>query len=165
MRTSSQTAVKILLLVAAVALAPRAWGAETAYDFVVCGNSKITMLEARPDLTAFGVELWAIVATSTTKEMENATQHCLGTIRVIEGKQTGKGMCKWTDPAGNTFVGEWETSPNGEGSWVFLSGTGRFKGIHGAGHYQYVSKARPIAEGTAQSCRRDWGTYSLPPPT
>ena len=63
-------AVRSFLLIAVAALAPQAWGAETAYDFVVCGNSKITMLEARADLTAFGVESWAIVATSTTKEMD-----------------------------------------------------------------------------------------------
>jgi hypothetical protein len=164
MRMRVSMAVPRLLLVAVAALAPRAWGAETAYDFVACGNSKITMLEARADLTAFGVELLGIVATSTTKDLENATQHCLGTMRVVEGKQTGRGMCKWTDPGGNTFVGEWEMTATGEGTWTFLSGTGRFKGIKGAGSFQYLSKAKPIVDGTAQSCRRDRGTYSLPTP-
>lgn len=164
MRTCMAMATKGFLLVAVAALAPRAFGAETAYDFVACGNSKITMLEARADLTAFGVELLGIVATSTTKEMENMTQHCLGTMRVVDGKQTGKGMCKWTDPAGNTFVGEWEMNATGEGTWVFLSGTGKFKGIKGGGSFQYLSKARPIVEGTAQSCRRDRGAFTLPTP-
>lgn len=162
MRTSSSMAVRSLVLVAVAALARQAWAAETAYDFTVCSNAKITMLEARADLTAFGVESWGIVATSTTKDMESATQHCLGTIRIVEGKQVGKGMCKWTDPAGNTFVGEWESTPAGEGTWVFLSGTGRFKGVKGGGQFQYLSKAKPIVEGTSQSCRRDRGTYTLP---
>lgn len=164
MRPCVSMAVRSFPLLALAALAPLARGAETAYDFVACGNTKITMLEARTDLTAFGVESWGIVATSTTKEMENATQHCLGTIRIVEGKQTGQGMCKWTDPAGNTFIGEWEMNATGQGEWVFLSGTGKFKGIKGGGSFQYVSKAKPIVEGTSQTCRRDRGAYTLSPP-
>ena len=114
MRAHLSMAARSVVLVAVAALAPPTWGADTAYDFTVCTNAKITMLEARADLTAFGVETWGIVATSTTKDMENATQHCLGTVRIVEGKQTGKGMCKWTDPNGNTFIGEWESTPGGK---------------------------------------------------
>ena len=44
---------------------------------------------------------------------------------------------------------------------MFLSGTGRFKGIKGAGQFQYLTKAKPIVEGTSQSCRRDRGSYTL----
>lgn len=164
MNACGSFAVRSWLLVAVAALAPRAWGAETAYDFLACGSAKMTMLEARADFVAFGVESFGIVATTTTKEWENATQHCVGTVRIVDGKQTGSGLCKWTDPAGNTFVGEWEMTATGQGTWTFLSGTGKYKGIKGAGTFQYVTKAKPIAEGTSQSCRRDKGSYTLAPP-
>jgi hypothetical protein len=160
MRAQISTVLKAFLLVAAAGLAPQARGAETTYDFVACTSSKVTMLEARAELTAFGVESLGIVASSTSKEFEGMTQHCLGTMKIVEGKQLGKGMCKWTDPAGNTFVGEWEMTGGGEGTWLFLSGTGKFKGIKGSGHFQYLTKAKPIVEGTSQACRRDKGTFT-----
>jgi hypothetical protein len=163
MRPSMSMAVRTLLPVAVAAFAAEGRAAETAYDFVACGSAKLTMLEARADFTAFGLELFGIIATSTTKDLESATHHCLGTIRIQDGKRTGKGMCKWTDAAGNTFVGEFESTGN-EGKWVFLSGTGRFKGVKGGGQFQYLTNAKPAVDGTAQSCRRDWGTYTIPAP-
>jgi hypothetical protein len=156
-------AVRSLLPVAVAAFAAQARAGETAYDFVACGSAKLTMLEARADFTAFGLELFGIVSTSATKDLESATQHCLGMMRIQDGKRTGKGMCRWTDAGGNTFVGEWESTGN-EGKWVFLSGTGRFKGVKGGGQFQYLTNAKPVVEGTAQSCRRDWGTYTTPTP-
>jgi hypothetical protein len=160
MRTAAR--VRGWTLIAAAVFAPTAWGADVAYDFVACGNQKYTMLEARPDLTAIGTEQWAIVASSTTKDWESATQHCVGYWRVAEGKEASRGVCKWSDPAGNTAVGEFEQTASGEGTWVWLSGTGKYKGIKGGGRWKVVGQGRPIVEGTGQFCSHDWGRYTLP---
>ena len=151
----------LLLLVSAVpAQAVRA--AELTYDFVACGTQRFTLLEGRPEVTAVGSEQWAIVARSATKDWENATQHCVGTWRVVDGREAARGICKWSDTSGNTAVGEFEQTAPGEGTWAWLSGTGKFKGIQGGGRWKVVGQGRPIVEGTGQLCSHDTGTYTLP---
>ena len=66
------------------------------------------MLEASPEFVAFGVESWGIVASSTIKEWEGATTHCVGYVRVAAGKPIARGVCKWFDTAGNTASGEFD---------------------------------------------------------
>lgn len=151
-----------LMTVAAAACAATAWAAEATYDFVACGHQKFNLLEASAGVTAIGSEQWAIVASATTKDWENATQHCVGYWRMVDGKEYAKGMCKWVDPSGNTAVGEYEQTASGEGTWVWLSGTGKFKGIQGGGRWKTISKAKPVVEGTGQACSHDWGKYTLP---
>lgn len=142
--------------------APAAWGRDVSYDFVVCSHSRQTLLEANADIVAFGVEQWGIVSGSTTKEWENATTRCVGALRLVAGKPVGKGMCKWFSAAGDTAVGEWEYPATGEPSWTWLTGTGGLKGITGSGTFKSVASGKPAEAGTSQSCRRDWGKYSLP---
>lgn len=119
------------------------------------------MLEASPEFVAFGVESWGVVASSTNKDWERATTHCVGYVRVTAGKPSAKGVCKWFDAAGNTASGEFDSSASGENRFTWLVGTGKFKGIAGAGSYQYLSQGE-AQPGTSQDCRRDWGKYSTP---
>ena len=102
-----------------------------------------------------------IVSSSTTKEWESATTHCAGYIRVIAGKQVGKGVCKWIQATGDTATGEWEYPPAGEPSWRWLAGTGKLKGIAGGGTFKAITSAKPAEPGTSQGCRRDSGNYTL----
>ncbi len=139
-----------------------ALAAEVAYDFVTCTHSKHTVLEANSEIVALGVEVWGVVASSTTKAWENASTHCVGSIRITAGKPVGKGLCKWVDAAGDTAVGEFEYPQLGEPTWAWLSGTGKLKGITGTGTYRELFSAKPSEAGTAQGCRRDWGKYTLP---
>jgi hypothetical protein len=152
----------IFLGIVLMGFAPSLWATAIKYDYVACVNAKITPLVKAPDFIGFNVESWGIVASSTTKEMENATTHCMGYGRVMGGKQAGQGVCKWTDTAGNTFVGQYDVTAPGEGTWTFLTGTGRFKGAHGGGHWKVVAQGKPIDAGTVQNCRRDWGSYTSP---
>ena len=109
-----------------------------------------------------GTEGWGIVARSTTKDWESATTRCIGYLRIVGGKQVGKGMCRWVQASGDTAVGEWEMTPGGENIWTWIAGTGKLAGIRGGGTFQWVTQARPVEAGTGQSCRRDWGKYTLP---
>ena len=156
------TRILCLLSLALAGFAPSLWAAETPYDFVKCATGKITPLEISADLRAAGMENWGITASSTTKDFENATTHCVGFSRVVEGKPAGRGLCKWMDSAGNTAFGEYEVLAPGEGTFVWVTGTGKFKGIKGGGQWKVFSSAKPVAEGTAQWCERYWGKYTLP---
>lgn len=153
---------RIALALAASLIALPAWAAEVSYNFVVCGHSKVTLLEAGPDLTAMGFENWGIVASSTSKDWENATTRCVGYLRIMAGKQVGKGVCKWVMAGGDAAVGEFEYPPSGEPFFTWLTGSGKLKGIQGGGAFKQVSNARPVEPGTSQSCRQDWGKYTLP---
>ena len=144
------------------AFVPTTWAAESTVDFVKCSGAKLTPMNVGDDATASGMENWGVVASSTTKEFENNSTHCVGFFRNIGGKRGGKGVCKLLDPAGNTALAEWEILAPGEGSWEFLAGTGTFKGISGTGQWKIFTTAKPSAEGTSQFCERYTGKYTLP---
>lgn len=148
-------------LVAALSLAP-AWSAEFSYDFVACTHGTQRMLESGPEMVALGSESWGIVASSTTKDWENATTRCVGYLRIVGGKPVGKGVCRWVQATGDTALGEWEMPAAGENTWTWLGGTGKLAGIRGGGTFQTVTRAKAAEPGTGQSCRRDWGKYTLP---
>ena len=151
-----------IVVLAMSAFASASWATDVSYDFVACTHARRTMLEGSAELTAFGMEQWGIVSSSTTKEWENATTHCVGSLRVMAGKPVGKGLCKWFTATGDTGVGEFECPPSGEPAWTWLVGTGKLKGITGSGTFRPVSTGNPAEPGTTQGCRRDWGKYTLP---
>lgn len=156
--------IRWTLIAIAVGMAgSAAWSRDVDYDFVVCTHGRSTVLDPGPDVVALGSELWGIVASSTTKEFEKATTHCLGYMRIIGGKPVGKGVCKWANPAGDTAVGEYEYPEVGENNWKFLGGTGAWKGVSSkVAKFASLGNGKPIEPGTWQGCRRDWGTYTVP---
>jgi len=148
--------------IATLVLAPAARAAEVTYDLVHCGSMKPTVLEAREGVFVMVMDYYDIVASSTNKDWASATAHCGGHWRVVDGKESSGGVCKWVLPSGDTAVLEWKGTGPGEGSVVFLSGTGKLKGIQGGGPWKIVSNAKPADEGTSQRCVHSWGKYTLP---
>lgn len=157
-------AMRITLIATAIGLAAGSTCArEVDYDFVVCTHGRGIMLEASADIVGFGSESWGIVASSTTKEWEMATQHCVGYTRVVGGKPVGKGLCKWFFMSGDTAIGEWDMPESGQNSFRWLAGTGGMKGITTVtSNFATISSGKPAEPGTGQSCRHDWGRYALP---
>ena len=92
----------ILGPVATLALMHAAVAAEQGYDFVACTHAQRTMIEAGSETVAFGVEVWGIVSSSTTKFWEGASTHCAGYIRITQGRPVGKGTCKWLTAGGDS---------------------------------------------------------------
>ncbi len=116
----------LLAIFALAALVPTAWAAEAEYSGIFCAHVKRTVLESSPDLTVFMTESWGISTPgSTTKAWENSTVHCLSYVRVMGGKRSAKGSCRWTDTTGDTFIGEFEDVPDKPGAWTFMGGTGK----------------------------------------
>ena len=157
-------AMRLVLIAAAIGLAAGGtWARDVDYDFVVCNHGRGVMLEASADIVGMGTESWGIVATSTTKDWENATTHCVGYLRIMAGKRVGKGLCKWFFMSGDTAIGEWEIPESGQNSFRWLSGTGGLKGITTAtSNFTTVGQGKPADQGTGQDCRRDWGRFALP---
>lgn len=151
-----------LVLVATLA-SPGAWGRDVDYDFVFCGHARNTLLEAGAEIVAFGIEEWGTVASSTTKDWEKATSHCVGHMRILAGKRVGKGLCKWFTLAGDTAVGEWEVPETGDNTFRWLSGTGGLKGIGTTkSSFSFLGNGKAVEPNTSQGCRHDWGSYTLP---
>ncbi|MCM2251932.1 MAG: hypothetical protein NDJ19_06200 [Ramlibacter sp.] len=153
---------KFLALIGLTALASAAMAADVAYEFVACTHGKAVMLEGSSEFAAFGLEEWGLVANSKAPEFEKASTHCVGALRMAGPRPVGKGLCKWTFADGATAVGEWEMPPAGENSFTWLNGSGRLKGIKGGGSFQQVVMGATVDPGTSQSCRRDWGKYTIP---
>ena len=137
--------------------------AETEYSGTWCASAKRTVLESNPDVTVTMIDSLGIqTPNSTFKPWENATVHCMGYYRSMQGKLTQKGACRWTDATGDTFTGEYEGTPDKPPVWTFLAGTGKWKGIKGSGTYRYVTAAKPADSGTLQLCIEHSGKYELP---
>ena len=154
--------VRSAVAIATLVLAPAARAADVTYDLVHCGSLKPIVLEARQGVYAQVMDYYDIVASSTNKDWAYATAHCGGYFRVADGKESSGGVCKWVLPSGDTAVMEWKGTGPGEGSVVFVSGTGKLKGVQGGGPWKIVSNAKPADEGTFQRCVHAWGKYSVP---
>jgi hypothetical protein len=135
---------------------------ETEYKLTACGHLTTVMLQSSPDLTVQSEQVWYIIAPpATPKVFENNTGQCVGYARMMNGKRTAMGSCRWTDPDGDTFIGESVDIPDKPGVWTFLSGTGKWKGIRGNGTYQLLGISKPRADGTAELCVLLIGKYAL----
>jgi len=161
-RLLSFTAATVLSL-SATGFAAQATEADYT-GLTVCGQNKSTALMATPELTVYSWEFWGIVPPeSTFKPLQNATAHCLGYGRVMQGKTTGMASCFWTDAAGDTLIGESVDAPDKAGVWTFLSGTGKYKGISGGGSYSTTAAGKMAPDGTMQMCFSPTGKWNLVP--
>lgn len=159
-----RTRTALLAAAAVMSLVPLARAAEYPYDFVVCTTGKHSpVLQADASIYATGIENWGVVASSTTPTFEKASTHCTGFIRVMNNQVVGKGVCKWTDTAGDSAIVEFEyPDGGGEPRSKWLTGTGKFKGIGGGGTFREQFSAKSADPAMTGGCRRDWGKYTLP---
>jgi hypothetical protein len=135
---------------------------EIEYKLTACGHLMTVVLQSTPDLTVQSEQVWYIIAPpAIPKVYENNAGQCVGYARMMNGKRTAMGSCRWTDPDGDTFIGESVDTPDKPGVWTFLSGTGKWKGIRGNGTYQLLVISKPRADGTAELCVLLTGKYGL----
>ena len=153
----------VIAMIASMAFAVTAWGAETEYSGTLCGISKRNVLYSTSDLTVLSLETWGIQPSESTFEpWKNASVHCVGYGRITQGKFSSTGSCLWTDPTGDIFIGEFQAVPDKPGIWTFLSGTGKWQGIKGGGEFHPVSRGKDFPDGTFAVCNGHSGKYTLP---
>jgi hypothetical protein len=132
------------------------------YDMTNCMAGETTMLVASKELVVFSYDFKGIVQDNLdTKTFANMSFQCIGISKIVAGKPTGQGICKFMDKDGDFIVGE-TTSAGPEGTWKAFYGTGKWKGITGSGKQMYITNSKPIVNGTFQNCSRATGTYELP---
>ena len=135
--------------------------AEQRFECVLCQNMTTTTIVETEDLIIMGYESKGIVLdNSESKFFDNDTVHGVGLITIEKGKMTGRFFNKHLSPNGDFYVlgGSWVGS---EVDWKFIYGTGKFKGITGAGKSIRFTKGKPITPGTSQVCSKVTGTFEL----
>ncbi|MGH8222038.1 MAG: hypothetical protein ACREQZ_03605 [Woeseiaceae bacterium] len=163
MKLSTKALAPVMLL--AVCSYAGSAAAQQSFSALVCRAGTITGIAKAQDLVVFGIDQRGIIlADDAAKTFDNNTQRCIGSIAVIRGKSSGGGFCRSVDPAsGDTTISEWTSAEKpGTGTFKYLSGTGKWKGITGGGDYHTAAVTRPIDEGTYQNCVRVKGMLSVP---
>lgn len=168
MRTSAlKNASKTLAAGVLVAVASYAGSvaAQETHSSIVCRAGTVIGLAKTEDMVSFGLEHRGVVlAEGANKSFDNQTQHCVGSVTITRGVSKGSGYCKNMDAATGDFVLlEWDANGKpGTGTFRYVYGTGKWKGITGSGEYQSLAPTRPISPGTYQNCIRGKATYSVP---
>ena len=135
--------------------------AQHPVDCLACYDMKIITVVETQDLIIMGSEARGIVLDNTeSKFFDNSTCHSVGVIKIDKGKVTGIIPGKHMDPSGDFYVLE-GSIVGSEVDWKFIYGTGKFKGITGAGKAVRFTKGKPISPGTSQYCIKVTGTYEL----
>jgi hypothetical protein len=135
--------------------------AQQPIDCLLCQNMTMTTIVETGDLIIMGFEGKGIVLDNTeSKFFDNSTVHLLGQIKIDKGKATGSFIGKYLDPSGDFYVIE-GSQVGAELDWKFIYGTGKFKGITGAGKSIRFTKGKPVSPGTSQVCSKITGTYEL----
>jgi len=135
--------------------------AQQSIDMVSCGNNEVTTIVSSEELTIMSVEGKGInMDNLPSKIYDSMTFHGVGVLKIEKGKMSGTLYYKYMDPSGDFLVVE-VSQVGMEREWKYLQGTGKWKGITGAGKAFYITKGKPISPGTSQGCMKITGTYEL----
>jgi hypothetical protein len=92
---------------------------------------------------------------------DNWSLQIVGTVKIESGKYSSRYYGKYMSPEGDIIIGEGGRDGD-EGTWKFIGGTGKWKGITGGGTNKTVPNIKPIKKGTTQGCSIATGTFQLP---
>jgi hypothetical protein len=125
-----------------------------------------TLIETK-ELGILSSEVWGIVTSNNeNKAFEDMTSYCLAVRKFVAGEQQKSlTYTKFMDKDRDFIVVETtrdgtETGP--EGTWTFIQGIGKWKGIKGGGKAWFSARGKPQTASTAQGRVRMKGTYELP---
>ena len=135
--------------------------AQQPVDMVSCGDNKMTIIVSSDELTIMGVEGKGInMDNHPSKLADSMTYHGVGVLKIEKGKMSGMLYYKYMNPDGDYVTVE-VSQVGMEREWKLIQGTGKWKGIIGAGKAIPITKGKPIVPGTSQSCSKIIGTYEL----
>jgi hypothetical protein len=138
--------------------------AQQAFDFTKCDSGTRTVLSAEKELTITSSDVKGITMSHLPDKLfDNMTSHWISSVKVVAGQLTALTYTKLMDPDGDFVMLETTMAPGEtEGTFKFLEGTGKWKGIKGGGKAKALTRGNPIAPGTVQGCNRWTGTFELP---
>jgi hypothetical protein len=133
--------------------------AETPFDFTYCGSSTTLMISESKELSVFGLNGKGTVSSNhENKLFDNFSYQFVGVVKIIDGKRTGNGYTKYTDPDGDTIVQGFAMAGM-ESSIELIQGSGKWKGIKGTGKSVPITDGKPTIPGT--TCRRIVGVFEI----
>jgi len=135
--------------------------AQQPFDTTYCASSTMTTVSASEGLIVLSLDTKGIAwSNHENKVFDNMTFHCVAVGKIMAGKPTGTGYCKYMDPDGDFIV--WELSIDVPiDTLKALQGTGKWKGIKAEGKAVLITKAKSITPDTRQVCRKFTGTFEL----
>jgi len=136
--------------------------AEEPYDIISCYSGEVTTLSSNTDLTILSYDLKGVSRSNTQGgAFDNWSCHIIGLVRIELGKPRQNDYYgKYMSPEGDFIIGVGKGFGD-EGTWEFIQGTGKWKGITGGGKNRSI-RIKSIKEGTMQGCSVATGTYELP---
>ncbi len=136
--------------------------AEESYNMTSCWSGDVTLLSASEELVIYSYDLKGVARKNDANEaFHNWSFQIIGTAKIESGKSSSLYYGKWLSPEGDMVFGEGDRNGE-EGTWKFISGTGKYKGITGGGTNEIVPNIKPIVKGTTQGCSIAKGTFKLP---
>lgn len=136
--------------------------AEESYNITSCWSGDVTLLSGSEELVIYSFDLKGVSRSNDkSKPFDNWSLQIVGTAKIESGKYSSIYYGKYLSPEGDVVIGE-GTRDNEEGTWKFIDGTGKWKGITGGGTNTIVPNIKPIEKGTTQGCSIAIGTYKLP---
>ncbi len=138
---------------------------ELQIDTVWCRSGTASMVAKDEKLVVWSLDHYGVAQSGNPQDpFNNATQRCIGTVAMIDGKMSANGWCKVVlAKTGDWVLVDWKNGEKpGQGTWSYRHGTGALKGITGGGTYHSLGQTRPMQSGTYQNCARSTGTRKLP---
>jgi hypothetical protein len=136
--------------------------ADESYNITSCWSGDVTMLSASKELVIFGYDLKGVSRSNDqSTAFDNWSLQIVGTVKIESGKYSSRYYGKYMSPEGDIIIGEGGRDGD-KGTWKFIGGTGKWKGITGGGTNKIVPNIKPIKKGTTQGCSIATGTFQLP---
>ncbi len=144
--------------------------AQQSFDITDYFYATVTVLSSAPELSIFHSEVKGITRDNLENKLfDNMTSYCLRSGKVVAGRMSYTTYTKFTDPDGDFIIVESiaQDTPAGvfQGTFTFLHGTGKWKGIKGGGTGKTLFMTRgkqQINPTTFQGYLRMTGTFELP---
>jgi hypothetical protein len=136
--------------------------AEETFHVMGCSSGTFTMLSESKPLTVFNIVGKSIAWGALEEAFDNMTWNFVAVLRILDGNTVGMGYYKFTDTDGDFFVLEasGDTVMEG-GTWKFLHGTGKWKGVTGQTKSKFIMRGKPVPLETEQYWCRIIGTIHL----
>jgi hypothetical protein len=135
--------------------------AEESYDMTSCWSGDYTMLSSSKELVIYSFDLKGVSrGNDGNMAFDNWSFEIIGTSVIKSGKYSSHYYGKYLSPEGDFIIGEGNRN-GAEGTWKFIYGTGKYKGITGGGTNKNIN-IKPIKKGTTQGCSIAVGKFKLP---
>jgi hypothetical protein len=136
--------------------------ASEPFESTSCVSGSMNIIHANKELMASSFDIKGMLRSDSNSEIFNdVSEWCVGLFSRVGDEITQRGFCKYIYLNGDINIIEWDGKANG-GNFKFLMGTGKWKGIEGGGTWSIIQRAKSVAPGTLQNCRKLKGTYELP---